>query len=53
MMRWTIFFIILAFISAILGFGDIAGNLAFLAKLCFFVFVALFIGTVYKFISEH
>ncbi len=51
-MRWTIFFIILVFISAILGFGNIIGDFAFLAKLSFFIFIALFIGRLYKEISE-
>ena len=53
MLRWTTLFIILAFIAAILGFGNIAGNLATLSKLCFFLFIALFIGSLYKELTEH
>ncbi|MBN2867033.1 MAG: DUF1328 domain-containing protein [Flavobacteriaceae bacterium] len=53
MLRWTVLFIFLAFVAAILGFGNIAGNLAFLAKLCFFLFVILFIGSLYKEITEN
>ena len=42
MLRWTTLFITLAFIAAILGFGNVAGNLATIAKLCFFLFIILF-----------
>ncbi|AXO79920.1 DUF1328 domain-containing protein [Olleya aquimaris] len=52
-MRWTIFFITFAFISAVLGFGHIAGNLAIIAKLCFFIFIALFLARLYKTINEY
>ncbi|QCE42119.1 DUF1328 domain-containing protein [Psychroserpens sp. NJDZ02] len=51
-MRWTIFFIMLAFISAVLGFGHIIGGLAFVAKICCFIFLSLFVGKLYKTISE-
>jgi len=43
MPRWTLSFIIVAFISAVLGFGGIAGFAAEFAKLLFFIFVALFL----------
>ncbi len=53
MLRWTTLFITLAFIAAILGFGNVAGNLATIAKLCFFLFIVLFIGSLYKEVTEH
>ncbi|WP_147677835.1 DUF1328 family protein [Algibacter pacificus] len=43
MLRWTITFIILAIIAAIFGFGGIAEGAASIAKILFFIFIALFI----------
>lgn len=43
MLRWTITFIILAIIAAIFGFGGIAAGAASIAKILFFIFLALFI----------
>ena len=43
MLRWTITFFILAIVAGLLGFGLIA-NLTFaIAKILFYIFVALFI----------
>ncbi|QTL37501.1 MULTISPECIES: DUF1328 family protein [Pseudoalteromonas] len=41
MLRWSLGFLVLALISAILGFGGIAGAAAGIAKILFFVFIAL------------
>lgn len=43
MLRWTVSFIIIAFIAGILGFGGIAGAAAGIAKISFFVFLGLFV----------
>jgi uncharacterized membrane protein YtjA (UPF0391 family) len=41
MLRWTITFLVIAFIAAIFGFTEIAGAAAWIAKTIFFMFVVL------------
>ena len=41
MLHYTIVFFIIAIIAAVLGFGVIAGTAAFIAKICFFVFLVV------------
>jgi uncharacterized membrane protein YtjA (UPF0391 family) len=43
MLSWSITFIIIAIIAAILGFGVVAGTAATIAKICFGVFLVLFL----------
>ena len=43
MLSWTLTFVILALIAAVLGFGVLAGTFAMIAKVCFVVFLALLI----------
>lgn len=43
MLRWAFIFLIVALAAAILGFGGIAGAVAGVAKILFFVFLLLFI----------
>ena len=43
LLSWTITFLVIAIIAAILGFGVIAGTAAEIAKVLFFVFLVLFI----------
>lgn len=43
MLGWTIPFLVIALIAAILGFGGIAGAAAGIAKILFFVFLVLFV----------
>lgn len=43
MLSWTLTFFIIALIAAFLGFGGIAAGAASIAKVLFFVFLALFI----------
>jgi uncharacterized membrane protein YtjA (UPF0391 family) len=43
MLRAAIIFAVLALVAAVLGFGGMAGDLAYLAKIFVFVFLALFI----------
>jgi uncharacterized membrane protein YtjA (UPF0391 family) len=45
MLNWAIGFIVIAIIAAILGFGGIAGDAASLAKICFFIFLVLAVGS--------
>lgn len=43
MLRWAIAFAILALIAGVLGFGGLAGDFVFLAKILLFVFLVLFV----------
>lgn len=43
MLRWTITFLIVALVAALFGFTTIAGVSISIAKVLFFVFLALFI----------
>lgn len=43
MLGYTILFLIIALIAGTLGFGVIAGTAAMIAKVCFFIFVLLFV----------
>ncbi len=45
MLRWTIIFLIVAVVAAVFGFGGIAGAAAGIAKILFYVFIALFLIT--------
>lgn len=46
MLRWSIIFFIIAIVAAIFGFGGIAEGAASIAKVLFFIFLALFIITI-------
>jgi|GEM_PF-492743 len=43
MLRWTVVFVVLAIIAAVFGFGGIAAGAASIAKILFFIFLALFV----------
>lgn len=43
MLSWAITFLVIALIAAALGFGGIAGAAVGIAKVLFFVFLALFV----------
>ncbi|HYC86262.1 MAG TPA: DUF1328 family protein [Chryseosolibacter sp.] len=43
MLRWSVIFFIIAIIAAIFGFGGIAEGAADIAKVLFFIFLALFV----------
>ncbi len=43
MLQYAVTFLIVAIIAAFLGFGSLAGFAAEIARLFFFIFVALFI----------
>jgi len=43
MLRYAIIFLVIALVAGILGFGGIAGASVGIAKILFFVFVALFV----------
>lgn len=43
MLRWTAFFLIIAIIAAVLGFGNLAASAAGIAKIFFYIFIVLFV----------
>lgn len=43
MLSWMITFLVIMLIAAVLGFGALAGTAAFAAKICFVVFLILFL----------
>jgi uncharacterized membrane protein YtjA (UPF0391 family) len=43
MLRWALLFLIIGLVAGILGFGGIAGASFAIAKLLFFVFMAVFL----------
>lgn len=43
MLRWTLAFFVIALIAAFLGFGGIAAGAVSVARICFFLFLVLFV----------
>ncbi len=43
MLSWALTFLVIALIAAALGFGGVAGTSAGIAKILFFIFIALFV----------
>jgi len=43
MLSWAVFFLVIALIAAVLGFGGIAGTAVGIAQLLFFVFLIIFV----------
>jgi uncharacterized membrane protein YtjA (UPF0391 family) len=43
MIRWAILFAILALVAGVLGFGGLAGDFASIAKILLYIFLALFV----------
>lgn len=43
MLHNTIVFLLIAILAAFFGFGFLAGTAALIAKVCFFIFVVMFI----------
>ncbi len=43
MLRWALTFAILALVAGLLGFGGLAGDFSYIAKILLFVFVVLFV----------
>ena len=43
MIRWAIAFAVLALIAGVLGFGNMAGEFAYIAKILLFVFIVLLV----------
>ena len=45
MLAWTLFFLVIAIIAALLGFGGVAGAATDIARVLFFVFLVIFLAT--------
>lgn len=43
LLDWVIIFLVLALVSAVLGFGGIASDFAGIAKILFILFIVLFV----------
>jgi uncharacterized membrane protein YtjA (UPF0391 family) len=43
MLNYAIIFLIVAILAGVLGFGVVAGTAAMIAKICFVVFLVLFL----------
>ena len=43
MLSWTLLFLVIAIVAGLLGFGLIGGTAYMLAKICFFLFIILFL----------
>jgi uncharacterized membrane protein YtjA (UPF0391 family) len=43
MLSWTVLFLLIAIAAGLLGFGLIGGTAYMLAKICFFLFIVLFL----------
>ena len=48
MLSYTITFLIIALIAGVLGFGVIAGTAASIAKICFILFLVLFVASLLR-----
>ncbi len=47
MLSYAITFLVIALIAGVLGFGAVAGTAALLAKVCFLIFIVLFVGALF------
>jgi len=48
MLSWTLTFLLIAIVAFFLGFGLIGGTAYLLAKICFFIFIVLFILSLFR-----
>jgi uncharacterized membrane protein YtjA (UPF0391 family) len=43
MLRWALLFLLVAIVAAAFGFGGIASDAAWIARILFFIFLVLFV----------
>jgi uncharacterized membrane protein YtjA (UPF0391 family) len=43
MLRWSLIFLVVAIVAALLGFGGIAGSAMDISRILFFIFLVLFL----------
>lgn len=46
MLRWALLFLIISIIAGVFGFGNIAGDAAWIGKVLLFLFLVLFVVSV-------
>ncbi len=47
LLRWTLIFLVIALIAAVFGFGGVAAGAAQIGKILFFVFIVLFLVSLF------
>ncbi|WP_419730285.1 DUF1328 domain-containing protein [Lichenicola sp.] len=47
LLRWTLIFLVIALIAAVFGFGGVAADFATIGKILFFVFIVLFVVSLF------
>ncbi len=48
MLNYAITFLLIALVAGILGFGVVAGTAASIAKICFVIFLVLFVASLLR-----
>lgn len=48
MLNYAITFLIIALIAGVLGFGVVAGTAAMIARICFIIFLVLFVAALLR-----
>ncbi len=48
MLNYAVIFLLIALVAGILGFGVVAGTAASIAKVCFVIFLLLFIASLFR-----
>jgi uncharacterized membrane protein YtjA (UPF0391 family) len=43
MLRWALVFAVLALVAGVFGFGNLAGDFSYIARVCLFIFLVLFV----------
>ena len=47
LLRWTLIFLVVALIAAVFGFGGVAAEFATIGKILFFIFLVLFVVSLF------
>lgn len=47
MLRWAVIFFVIAIVAAVLGFGGIAAGASEIARILFFIFLLVFVVTLF------
>lgn len=48
MLYYTLIFLLIAILAGALGFGSLAGTAAVIAKVCFIIFLVLFVASLLR-----
>lgn len=47
LLRWTLIFLVIALVAAVFGFGGVAADFATIGKILFFIFIVLFVVSLF------